>query len=76
MRTIRDEDKPRSHATETFGGCRALRATALALLVRFEDGKEYWVPQSQIDDDSEVYEAGGEGKLVVSHWWADKQGLL
>jgi hypothetical protein len=34
--------------------------------------KEFWVPKSQIDSDSEVYKAGTSGKLVVKRWWADK----
>ena len=33
-----------------------------------------WIPQSQIDDDSEVYKPGTEGDLIVSDWWAEKQG--
>jgi len=38
------------------------------------DGEEVWVPQSQVDEDSEVYEKGGEGSLVVSGWFADQKG--
>ena len=34
--------------------------------------KEKWVPLSQIHDDSEVYEKGHKGKLVVTQWLADK----
>lgn len=49
-------------------------ATAAALLCVI-DGKEHWVPQSQIDDDSEVFAKGGEGKLVTTLWWAEKAGL-
>lgn len=33
----------------------------------------FWVPKSVIHDDSEVYEKGGEGKLVVKTWWAQKE---
>lgn len=58
-----------------FEGVAALRQTEKALLVEL-DGKEIWVPQSQIDDDSEVFEAGGEGVLVVSEWWATERGLV
>lgn len=39
------------------------------------DGKEYWIPKSHIHDDSEVYEKGGEGKLIVSQWIAEEKGL-
>jgi len=57
-----------------FPDARALRATEKALLCLIE-GEEVWVPQSQIDDDSEVWRAGDEGELVLSAWWAEKQGL-
>lgn len=40
------------------------------------DGVDTWVPISQLDDDSEVYDVGHSGKLVVSEWWANKAGLL
>ena len=52
----------------------ALRQTDGALLVELESGEEVWVPQSVIDEDSEVYEEGHEGDLVVSDWFARKQG--
>ena len=52
-----------------------VRETAKALLVRLADGEERWVPQSQIDDDSEVYGDGDEGTLIISEWWASKEGI-
>lgn len=33
-----------------------------------------WIPFSQVDDDSEVYQKGDEGTLIVSDWWAEKEG--
>lgn len=53
---------------------KAIRETEMALLCEI-DGEEYWIPKSQIDDDSEVYEEDGEGKLVVSQWIADQKGI-
>ena len=44
---------------------RCIRTTAFAILVEV-DGEEVWIPQSQIDDDSEVWQDGDEGELVVS----------
>lgn len=35
-----------------------------------------WIPKSVIHDDSEVFEAGHSGKLVLHHWWAEKNGWL
>ena len=72
-RGFRDEDSS-NEDTVTFEDVVATKATERALLCRI-DGSEHWVPQSQIHDDSEVYEKGGEGKLVVMRWWAEKNGL-
>ena len=36
--------------------------------------KKKWIPKSQIHDDSEVYKPGTSGKLIVSFWYARKQG--
>lgn len=34
----------------------------------------FWVPRENLHDDSEVYDKGHEGKLVVKMWWAKLQG--
>jgi len=39
------------------------------------EGKEYWIPKSQIDDDSEVSALGDEGTLVIPEWLAIEKGL-
>jgi hypothetical protein len=39
-------------------------------------GKKFWIPQSVIHDDSEVYKAGTEGSLVVKYWFAEKEGWV
>ncbi len=44
-----------------------------AVLVRLEDG-EVWVPKSQIHDDSEVWKSDQTGTLIVTRWFAEKQG--
>lgn len=49
--------------------------TPKALLVVI-DGDEYWIPQSQIDDDSEVYRQDDKGTLVISEWIAEQKGIL
>lgn len=53
---------------------KALRETEKALLVEIE-GEEFWLPKSQIDDDSEVYKEDTEGTLVIPMWLAEKMGL-
>ncbi len=40
------------------------------------DGKAYWIPESVVHDDSEVFRGcEGAGDLVVKSWWAEKEGL-
>jgi hypothetical protein len=50
------------------------RETEKALLCEI-DGEEVWIPKGQIDDDSEVYEMGTEGTLIISKWIAEQKGL-
>lgn len=58
------------------------RMSPLAILVRCKDAKgdtvEVWIPQSQIDDDSEVFNSheNSEGTLVISEWIATEKGLI
>ena len=40
------------------------------------DGEDYWIPKSQISDDSEVYKRGTEGLLIVSEWIATEKELV
>ena len=59
--------------------CTLKAKSKAAILVETEDGDEIWIPHSQIDNDSELWEdsdIGEEGKLVVSAWLAEKKGLL
>ncbi len=50
-----------------FNGCECIRETELALLVRMDDGREIWVPRSQInDEESDVQLMGDTGTLVVT----------
>ncbi len=61
----------------SLGLARSHRASPKAILVTLKDEspKTRWVPQDCIHDDSEVYEAGQVGKLVVieGSWWARQQ---
>jgi hypothetical protein len=53
----------------------AVKETEAALLVEVE-GEEFWIPKSQIHDDSEVYKMDTEGTLVIPLWLAEKHGLV
>jgi hypothetical protein len=46
-----------------------------AIRVHLSDGRLFWVPQSQVTAGSEVYGLGHHGTLVVTGWWARKNGL-
>lgn len=48
--------------------------TQKAILVDV-DGEDYWIPLSQVDDESEVYESGDQGDLVITEWIAQQKGL-
>lgn len=61
--------------TVTLPDVEALKETDAALLCLVE-GKEVWIPKSVIDDDSEVWEEGQSGDLVVHEWFATKEGLV
>ena len=58
----------------SFENVECLRATERAILCRIGN-REVWIPQSQVDEDSEVYALGHRGKLVITEWFADKEGL-
>ena len=61
--------------TVEFDDVECVKETEKAILVDIE-GDEYWIPKSQVDDDSEVYEEDTEGTLVISEWFANKEGLF
>jgi hypothetical protein len=53
-----------------------LKDTPKALLCLIE-GKEYWIPRSQISDDSEVYSLDSSGgTLIITEWIAKGKGLI
>jgi len=72
-RGFRDEDS--DDESVTLEGVRCKAATDKALLCVI-DGDEHWIPQSQVTADSEVFETGGEGKLIVTAWYAQKAGFV
>lgn len=55
----------------------ALHISDKTLLVDAPEFDEpIWIPHSQITDDSEVYDIGTEGTLIVTEWYAEKKGWL
>lgn len=62
-----------------IGAARVTASTAKALKVRLDPSsvlgaQEIWLPKSVVHDDSEVFDDGGEGELVVQRWFARKEG--
>lgn len=58
-----------------FYDVECIAETDKAILVRLGD-EEHWVPKSVVLDESEVFEKGGIGALVVEEWFARKNGLV
>lgn len=56
-----------------IGQAECVRESERALLVVSAEHGEIWIPKSVVHDDSEVYEEGHEGELVVKRWFAEKQ---
>jgi hypothetical protein len=53
--------------------------TEQAVLIDY-DNEEYWIPQSQIDPDSEVFvgcdlDRGDQAMLICTRWIAQKTGM-
>lgn len=61
--------------TVDFHSVICKRETDAALLCEIE-GAEYWIPKSQISDDSDVNGEDDEGTLVITEWIAKQKGLL
>lgn len=59
-----------------FQVVRVLDERAKAIKVRLSNGDDKWLPKAVIHDDSEVFELGHKGKLIVFEWWAEKEGWL
>jgi hypothetical protein len=51
------------------------RETDKALLVKFTDGNEHWIPLSQIADPRDYAEGDEDGTISVTKWIAEQKGL-
>ncbi len=52
-----------------------VRETDKAFLLRLEDGREEWVPFSQISDPGDYSEGDEDCCISVTQWLADQKGL-
>ena len=58
----------------TISDVTVKRETKEAILIEVDE-EEYWIPKSQIHDDSEVYRDGDEGDIIISEWIASKKRI-
>jgi hypothetical protein len=58
------------------GEAAVVGETSKALRMVIDGIGKLWVPKSQIHANSEVYESGHAGTLVVTDWFARKQGWI
>ena len=56
-------------------GAECIHQSDKAILVEVGLDKPVWIPHGHVDDDSEVWEKGQTGKLVISEWIATQKGL-
>lgn len=66
---------PSKRPTVTIEDVVCIAETDKAILCVI-DGDEVWLPLSQVDDDSEVYQKGGEGSLVITEYIAREKKLV
>lgn len=51
---------------------RCVAETEKAIRIQTDDDEFFWVPKSQVTDDSDVRADGDEGDLVVTGWYFSK----
>ena len=76
-RGFRDEDRQYDREERepvTIKGVTSIGESGHAVLC-LVDGREIWIPKSQIHDDSEVFADDQTGKLVISAWLAERERL-
>jgi hypothetical protein len=52
---------------------QVIRTSGKAVLVRFDDLREVWIPRSVREDGADLGE--GDTDIVVAEWFAEKEGL-
>ena len=52
-----------------------LRETDKAFLLHFDDGREFWVPKSQISDADDYSEGDEDCTVSITEWFCEKEGI-
>jgi hypothetical protein len=55
--------------------CTCITMSEKAIQIRISNGSQYWIPQSQIHVDSEVWKKDQTGKLVIPAWLAKEKRI-
>jgi hypothetical protein len=58
-----------------FDEVEVKHVTEKAMLLKFPDGEEHWIPKSQIEETS-VDEKGDTGTVVLKKWICEQRGLI
>ncbi len=76
-RTAVGPPRPRAEPVKVLGTAECDTATEKAIHVKWGMRKALamWIPLSAVSSDSEVWEAGQSGRLVVYRWWARLRGI-
>jgi hypothetical protein len=61
---------------ECEGHIKVVTRNGGVLVVRAEDGEEFWVPQDAIDEKSECYQKDDEGVILIERKLAIKKGMI
>lgn len=56
--------------------CEILYITDKGGVLCLIEGEKHWLPQSQIHENSECWETGDKGELIISRWIAERRGLI
>ena len=67
-------DVPEGH-TE-FDNCVVRKDSDQAIYVELDSGELHWIPKSLVHDNSEVYEMGTDGVLIIPEWLAVKKEMV
>lgn len=59
----------------TFDQVHCLAETDKAILCLIDD-RECWIPLSQVDSNSKVFQKDDFGDLIISEWIAKEKGLI
>ena len=67
---------PTFHDTYTLENVEVIEERTLCIRILTDEGDNIFIPKSQIDDMSDVFNEGDTGNLTISMWMAKEKGLI